>query len=163
MGTGVTKDVAQTIASACGCDVEEIMDARPRKGMGGYWRSAYEALTGKTPAIGPTKANPADYELTIIGTPVWAGNVASPVRAYMTQHKDRFNGIATFCTIGGSGGEKALATIAALADRRPAAQPVLSATEIIDAKCRERIVDFAKDLSSFQTGELSGSVMQPAS
>jgi hypothetical protein len=40
------------------------------------WPSAYEALAGKTPAIGPTKAHPADYALTIIGTPVWAGNMA---------------------------------------------------------------------------------------
>ena len=43
-------------------------------------------------------------DLIILGTPVWAHNMCSPMRSYITAQKERFRAIAVLCTQGGSGG-----------------------------------------------------------
>ncbi len=66
----------------------------------------------------------------VVGGPVWAGNVASPVRAYLEASSGRIARLACFCTQGGSGGPGVLADMAALAGRTAEATLVLSDREI---------------------------------
>ena len=128
--TGITDGVASRIAADCACDIERIRDPRPRGGLSGYLRSIFEAVTGRLPEVGPAARNPGDYELVILGTPVWAGHVSSPMRAYIRANGDRFGQVAAFCTMGGSGGDKVLDEIAALCNKRLLARLVLTAKEI---------------------------------
>lgn len=116
--TGITEGVANRIAADCACDIERIRDARPRTGPLGYLRSIYETLTGTLPDLQPAARNPADYELVILGTPVWAGRLCSPMRAWIRANAARLPQVAAFCTMGGSGDDKALDEIAACAARR---------------------------------------------
>jgi multimeric flavodoxin WrbA len=54
--------------------------------------------------IDPASLQPRDYAVVVLGTPVWAGNMSSPVRAYINQHRAEIRNLALFCTQGGSGG-----------------------------------------------------------
>lgn len=137
--SGFTERVAKRIAADCACDIERIRDARPREGPLGYLRSIYEALTGTLPPLEPTARNPADYELVIVGTPVWAGRLCSPMRAYLRANAARLPQVAAFCTMGGSGGDKVLDEIAALCGKAPLARLVLSDKEIQGDRDREKI------------------------
>ena len=80
--------------------------------------------------IEPASADPRDYALVVLGTPVWAGNMSSPMRAYIARHKLDFGRIALFCTQGGSGGEKVLRTMADLCGKSPVATVCLNDSEI---------------------------------
>lgn len=146
--TGMTHQVARDIALACGCDIEQIHDVHSRIGLPGYLRSVFEAIARRIPAIRPTVKNPADYTLTVVGTPVWAGNISAPVRSYLTQNKGRFNQLALFCTMGGSGGDKTLDRMAALCDKQPIATLVLTDRQIEGRQSSENIARFTSALAS---------------
>ena len=66
-----------------------------------------EATFSKPGEILPLQKNPTDYDLVIIGTPVWAFNVATAIRTLAIQHKDKIKKYAFFCTEGGEGGKRA--------------------------------------------------------
>ena len=142
--TGNTERVASRIASACACDLEPIREARTRAGLPGYLRSCFEAITGKRPALLPGTRNAGDYELVILGTPVWAGRVSAPMRSYVLANRGRFHRTALFCTMGGSGGDKVLDELAALCGRPPVARLVLTDREIAGQRDNEKIGLFAR-------------------
>ena len=86
--SGTTKKAAETIAKSLKCGSDEIKDVKNRKGLIGFIRSGRESAIKIVPKIKSSKINPKDYGLVIIGTPIWADTIASPVRAYLTKNKD---------------------------------------------------------------------------
>ena len=50
-----------------------------------------------------------EYDLVVIGFPVWAGNITPPIRTFVMENKDALQEkrIAAFACQSGSGGEKA--------------------------------------------------------
>jgi len=128
--TGWTAKVAQEIANLCGADVEVIREAKDRAGFRGYLRSVIDSICHRTPDILPSNKDPANYALVVLGTPVWAGNMAAPMRSYLQRNRLHFNRIAVFCTMGGSGGERALNEMAMLCGKEPLARAVITDAEI---------------------------------
>jgi hypothetical protein len=49
-------------------------------------------------SIDEPKKNPAEYDLLMIGTPVWRGSVSIPIKTYCTKMKDRVGKVAFFLT-----------------------------------------------------------------
>lgn len=119
--TGHTRQLASEIADRCGADLEEIQEPGSRRGAWGYLRSAWQALRHAAPPIQPAIRSPADYELVVIGTPVWNFGLAPPVRSYARQHAGEFKRVAFFCTEGGSGDRRAFEELSALCGQAPAA------------------------------------------
>lgn len=96
--TGKTRQVAEEIAESLNGDIEEIRDKRDRVGVLGFLRSGYEALTGKLTEIQPISRKPGEYELTIVGSPVWAGRLPSPTRAFLVDYGGEIKNAAFFAT-----------------------------------------------------------------
>lgn len=119
--SGNTHKVAQAIAAACGADLEQIRDAKPRHGLWGWIRSGREAMRAIPGEIRPPKRDPVTYDLVVLGSPVWAGHVSSPMRAYLGHQSGKFACVALFVTEGGSGGPKVLAEMSALTGQQPVA------------------------------------------
>jgi len=71
--TGNTKFAAETIAAEIGADIEEVVDLKNRQGKLAFISSGRDAMQGKETEIAQTKRTPTDYDLIIIGQPVWAG------------------------------------------------------------------------------------------
>jgi flavodoxin len=128
--TGYTRRLAEEIAAGCGGDVESIDDVRSRSGILGYWRSAREALKRKPAEIRPGTKDPAAYELVILGTPVWAGHVSSPMRAYLAATRGKLGRVAFFVTEGGSGAERVFREMGELCGLAPVASEVFTDREI---------------------------------
>lgn len=112
--SNITKEIAKEIQKELNCDIEEIKPLKGYDGKTGYAKAGYESVTKKTPEIEAIENNPADYDLVVIGTPVWASTMASPVYTYLTQNKDKLNNVAFFATCGGSGDESTLKNMAKL-------------------------------------------------
>lgn len=139
--SGNTHMVAEAIASGCGADLERIKDVRPRQGLWGWLRSGHEAIRGTPAAIGPTALDPSDYDLVVIGSPVWAGHMSSPMRSYLRHRDGKLAQVALFVTEGGSGGPKALSEMTALTGSKPVATLELRAKDI-DGDLRSQIRAF---------------------
>jgi len=96
--TGYTGIVAEAIAQRLGCDLEEIVDRKRRRGPLGILLGAKDALDGKLTEIEPIRHDPETYDLVVIGGPVWAGTMAPAVRTYMTEQAGKMKKVAFFCT-----------------------------------------------------------------
>lgn len=150
--TGHTRRVAAAIASACGAEIEAIRDSRPRTGLLGWWRSGKEAWQGRPADILPIDKDPGEYDLVVIGTPVWAGRMSSPVRAYLTGQQARLKRVALFCTEGGSGGEKVLRQMAALCGHEPLATLVVTERELGSGAVDGKLAGFTRALMPIDNG-----------
>lgn len=96
--TNVTKGIAEKLQKKLNCDIEEINDLGKHKGPIGWLKGGYEASQVKGCKIGATEKNPKDYDLVLIGTPVWASKLSSPMYEYVNQFKNDFNEVACFST-----------------------------------------------------------------
>jgi hypothetical protein len=144
--TGTTRRVAQALAAELGADLEEIRCPRYHRGFFGFWRAGYASCRSKIPEIVAPTHDPRDYELVAVGGPVWAWNASTPVRAYLMRQATRFPAVAFFVTVGGVGFEKALATMEALAGRKPAATLVLCTEDFKLGRDQVAISSFAATL-----------------
>lgn len=103
--TGTVGRVASHLADQLGADLEPIEEERSRAGWAGYVQSALEAIAKGLPTI-HTDKEPRKYDLVVVGTPVWTGTMASPVRAYLMAHRGEFARSAFFAVMAGRGGEQ---------------------------------------------------------
>lgn len=117
--TNRTKTVANDIQKNLNSEIEEIKEINKHDGVIGYIKGGYEAVRGKEPEIKPSEINVSDYDLTIIGTPVWAGTMASPVLTYLKENKNYFNKVSFFCTCGGSGYDSTFKKMEKAIDKKP--------------------------------------------
>ena len=76
--TGNTKFVAEEIAAEIGADIEEIVDLKSRAGTMGWLSAGRDATINRQTKIAETKRNPADYDLVVVGSPVWAWSPSAP-------------------------------------------------------------------------------------
>jgi flavodoxin len=128
--TGYTRRIADDIATAVGADVENLREPAARSGIFGYFRSAREALRATAVELLPATFDPRDYNQIVLGTPVWASHVCSPIRAYIATHKDALGRVAFFCTQGGSGADKVFGEMAELCGRAPVATVAVNDRDI---------------------------------
>jgi flavodoxin len=103
--TGTTKKVGEEIANQLKCDFEEITDLKSRAGPIGWLGAGKDAMKKKLTYIKDITKNPKDYDLIIIGSPVWAGNIAPAIRTFILTNKTSIKKVAFFCTMGSSTGK----------------------------------------------------------
>ncbi len=144
--TGHTRQIAEAIAAALGADIEPIHELGQRTGWLGYLGSIWEALRSKPAPIASPKTNAAAYDLVVLGTPVWAGRMASPMRAYIAQERGSLQRIALFCTEGGANGERAMAQVAQLCGKEPVATLIVTERDMRSGAYRQKVADFVKAL-----------------
>lgn len=129
--TGHTQRVADEIAARCDADVERIQDADvQRAGWGGYFRSGWQAFAGIDSPIRPPLRRVADYDLVVIGTPVWNWSLSSPMRSYAKAHARDIKRVAFFCTEGGSGDRRVFAELERLCGQQPVATVALRQQDV---------------------------------
>lgn len=146
--TNTTKKVAEALAQKLGTDLEEIKSVKSFSGPIGYLRAGREAMKKMAAEIKPAIKNPADYDLVILGTPIWGWIVSSPVRAYLEQNKDKIKNVAFFCTMSGSGDLQAFEEMADVAKQKPKAVLGLLTKEVVTNQAEEKINEFINKINS---------------
>ena len=119
--TGRTRRVAEAIQSHTGFDIEEIKEAKGRGGPIGWLKSGMESTRKMLPQIEAPQYDQTSYDLVVIGTPIWASNMSSPVRAYVTKHGPDIKATALFCTGDGNDPEMVFTPITELLGKEPVA------------------------------------------
>jgi flavodoxin len=144
--TGRTRKVAEAIQALTGFDMDEIKEAKGRGGPIGWLKSGMESTRRMLPPIEALQHDQASYDLVVIGTPIWAANMSSPVRAYVTEHVPDIKKAALFCTGDGDNPEKAFAPITELLGKEPIATMGLIGEERGSETATQRIEVFVADL-----------------
>ena len=83
--SGKTKAVMEEIAQELEAELVEIHDRVDRNGMRGWLRCGLDAMRRTTQPLEPfhTERALSDYQLVILGTPVWAGRCSSVMRGFL--------------------------------------------------------------------------------
>ena len=101
-----------------------------REGPSKFLKSTFESILGHNTEIKPSKIDPQGYDLVIIGTPVWAGTMSSPIFTYMKQNFLKFDQVAFFCTCGSNGAESTLKNMERLIRKEPVSTLSLTKKEL---------------------------------
>ena len=104
--TGNTKFIAETIQEILKAEIQEIKpkkDVKPKGAMRYFW-GGYKATMKKKPSLEPIEKNPNNYDVIIIGTPVWAWTIAPPIRSFLTQYDLSNKKVGFWCCHAGSPG-----------------------------------------------------------
>ncbi len=89
--TGTTRKLAKALDGVINsCDTEELVCPQMKTGLVGYLKAGHQTFKKLKPEIEPIKHSPEQYDIVVVGTPVWIGTMSSPVRSYLSRYKDKF-------------------------------------------------------------------------
>jgi flavodoxin len=144
--SGNTGKVAEEIRDSLECEIEEIIDTKNRSGMLGYIRSAREGMSQKLTVLKDIINDPSQYDLLIIGTPLWGGHVSTPVRTYINENQANFKSVAFFCTAGGENFDGVFNDMRELCGVAPVETLGVRAKEVKDGSYKSKVAEFAKKI-----------------
>jgi flavodoxin len=98
---GHTAQVAEMIAKELGADTEVITDKKKRKGLSGWLGAGKESMKDIPANIEEPKCDPGGYGLVVIGSPIWAGKISTPVRTYLRKYAGKFPDVGFFISCAG--------------------------------------------------------------
>ena len=140
--SGNTRKIAEELAKNLKADIDEIKDKK-RRGFFGTWiKGTRQAMNQKSSEIIFNK-NPKDYDLIVLGGPVWAWNLIPPLRSYLEKNKNSIKKLAFFLTYGGNDG-KNLEQVAEM--KKPIATMRIIDKDVKSGNYQKQMRDFIKKL-----------------
>ena len=110
--SGNTKMIAEMISKELSADMIELIPekAYPDKGMRKFLWGGFAAVMSEKPKLYPYSFDAEQYDLILIGSPVWASNVAPPIRTFVEENKNALKEkqFGVFLCYAGGGADKAL-------------------------------------------------------
>lgn len=151
--TGHTRQLAESIAEELGCESEEIIEKKSRgrlavegeerASVGSMMKATLGTLLGRGSPIKQPRHNPSDYDLVVVGTPVWVGRLTSPVRSYLKQHRRLFRKVAFFWTGGGDNNPRVFRQMAKTSGAEPVAVLGILADTLGTDDYKQKVREFA--------------------
>jgi len=157
--SGTTALVAERVATLLGADLDAIEETRTRPRLqvdgkagesagGAMPRAALAALLGVGASICETRRDPAQYDMVVVGSPVWVGSVTPAVRSYLKRHRKTLPRVALFCTAGDPTKRRALDQMRKLAGREPVATLAVKMEDARSDACAEAIAGFVAQIEA---------------
>jgi flavodoxin len=153
--TDTTRAVAKAIAETLGCAIERIVDLEYRAGVMGLLRSLVETTLKRGSRIANAVYCPAAFDLTVIGSPVWHDSMSSPVRSYLTLHRNEFHDVAFFSTGTAPGGDRIFKQMSEVCGKHPAAVLSLTADQVARHAHLPLVERFRNQLTPRMTSSLA--------
>ena len=85
--TGNTQFIAEALRESIEADILELKPIKELKADSGtrFMWGGYQSTMKKKPKLMDFDINPLEYNLIILGTPVWAWNISPPMRSFMSK------------------------------------------------------------------------------
>ena len=128
--TGNTRRVATELATLGDWDIEPLIDTKNRRGPVGYVRSLLDSIFARTTHLAALRHDPADYDLVVVGTPVWSSSISAPVRTWLQEHAGKLPPLAFFATENRRGAARVFEQMAAIARSTPIITLELTANDL---------------------------------
>ena len=146
--TGTTRKLAAALANVLGADLSEIRCDRYGRGPFGYLCAGYDSVKGNLPPIGMPRERFLDYDLVLIGGPIWTSYPALPIRALLAGKPELPARVGLFLTYGGhSPPDKAVAEVAAALPQSIEASLTLKSDDVGEARLAGEVNKFVKQLA----------------
>jgi flavodoxin len=114
--TGNTRELANQIHKIVGGDILELqpVEPYPEDYEAAKERASQELKSDSKPALKTKVKDIWAYDVIFVGTPIWWGTMAAPVKTFLSQFDLSGKTIITFCTHEGSGLGRSVADISKL-------------------------------------------------
>ena len=114
---GNIRYVAEKVAAKLGADLIELIPVKayPDKGMKKFIWGGSAVTFKKKPELKPYSFNTGDYDLIILGTPVWASGFTPPLRTFLEDNDLTGKKIAVIASSAGGDQSKCISTLQAAA------------------------------------------------
>ncbi|MGB4590322.1 MAG: flavodoxin [Clostridiaceae bacterium] len=147
---GNTKLAAEKIAAKLGAELIQIIPAKeyPTGKVSKYFWGGKSATFGESPKLEPYHFDQNQYDLVILGTPIWAGTFAPPLRTFMRENELMDKKVALFACCSGGATDKCFEQL----KKETGCSTMLSTLRLIDplkgnpAEVDRQIVDFCATL-----------------
>lgn len=139
---GHTEKVAQIIARFLRADLESIKDKKKRSHLVNWQIGAFDEELRNATEIETVSKNSMNYDLVIIGSPIWDG-VVPAVKAYLS--KNNFKQVAFFLTFHAAAEDAAL-VMSELSKKKPLAVMEIQDLQIKKSEGYEMIKKFSKEI-----------------
>lgn len=105
---GNTKHAAEKIAARLDADIIQLIPVKeyPTGKVSKYFWGGKSATFGEAPKLEPYRFDQNQYDLVILGTPIWAGTFAPPLRTFTRENKLTDKKVALFACCSGGATEK---------------------------------------------------------
>ena len=94
--TGSTKKIGELLSKELNSESEEIIDTKRRKGIIGFIISGKDATLKKLANIEKIQKDPENFDVIILGTPIWNRNMTPAIRTYITEYKNKIKNVIIF-------------------------------------------------------------------
>ncbi len=148
---GATRRLAHRLAESFAghdCCIEQIIDLNDRSGPIGFLKSGYDSLFRRLTRIESPTEYPSDYDLVLIGTPVWTGALTPAIRTYLSQFGRSSKNVAYFCTFGLAGYKKAFRGLRKFFKLEPIAELALKGRQVRFGQFTDQVNEFAAKITS---------------
>jgi len=114
---GNVRYVSEKVAKELGADLIELIPVKayPDKGAMQFLWGGSAVTFKKKPDLEPYTFNASDYDLVIIGTPVWASSFTPPLRTFFENNDLTGKKIAVIATSAGGNSSKCIEAVKAAA------------------------------------------------
>lgn len=105
---GNTKYVAEKIAENMSADILRLEPVKeyPKEGARKFIWGGKSVLLGERPKLKSYQWNKSDYDVILIGTPVWASSFAPPIRTFLKENDLSGKKLAYFICCAGEDSSK---------------------------------------------------------
>ena len=106
---GNTASAAEAVAQKTGADLLRLepVKAYPSGGFRKFFWGGKAAVMAERPPLNPCAFDASAYDTVVFGFPVWAGNIAPPLRTFLAENDVSGLRCAAFACQSGSGAERA--------------------------------------------------------
>ena len=139
---GHARKIGSEAAKILKADIEEIKDTKDRGNVISWQTSAFEDELHAPTRIQKPSKNSQDYDLVVIGTPIWDGLVPA-VKAYLSTNK--FKKIAFFSTFGAAA-EDVFYVMSNICKKKPIATLEVQDRQAFSSEGMERIKVFCREV-----------------
>ncbi len=146
--SGTTAEVAEALAKALDGEAAEILCDRYRSGIVSYLRAGYDSLKGRMPQIELPASVDQPSDLMIVAAPLWAGHLATPMRAFLAGNHKLPNKVGLVLTRGGSSPDTAFTEMEAHLPVPAKAKLTLTEKEVKAGTFTEPLNTFIAELNS---------------
>ena len=147
--TGLTKKIATLISTKLKADIDEVIDKKDRSGAMGYMRAGKDAMKNELTSITFTH-DPKDYDLVLIGGPVWAWTVTPAVRTYLDKNVDalKIKRVAFFASQGSSGSDKKFKAMEDVIGMKPIATLTINGKDFKSNTYESKVDEFVSSIKN---------------
>jgi len=143
---GTTRKIGELISKELNSESEEIIDPKRRKGIIGFIISGKDATLKKLANIEKIQKDPENFDMIVLGTPIWNRNMTPAIRTYITEYKNKIKNIAFFCTEGKKGGTRTFESMADLCEKKPVSMLEITKKDIKNEEYLNKINRFIQEI-----------------